>query len=87
MKIQFIYNDGGRKDAGFKGTTGDCATRAISIVTGIPYLEVYNLINEIAKSEKTGRRKRGISNARTGVYKDNVKKIMLSLGYKWCQPC
>lgn len=81
MKYQF--NDGGRSAAGYKGTTGDCACRAIAIVTGKPYQEVYELINTVAKSEKTGKRKRGISNARSGVYRNNVKQIMLSLGYKW----
>lgn len=79
----FKFNDGGRTSAGYKGTTGDCATRAIAIVTGISYQEVYDKINEVASSERTGKRKRGISNSRTGVYKDNVKQIMISLGWKW----
>ena len=81
--IEFAYNDGGRGAAGFKGDTGDCATRAIAIVTGIPYIEVYNMVNEYSKSERTGKRKRGISNARTGVYKNTVHKIMTSFGWKW----
>lgn len=83
MKTNFNYNDGGRAAAGFKGTTGDCAVRAIAIVTGKPYKEVYGKVNELAKSERTGKRKRGISNARTGVYKGLVKRYMISLGYKW----
>ena len=77
--MKFVYNDGGRANAGFKGNAGDCATRAIAIVTGIPYLEVYNMINEAAKSERTGKRKRGISNARTGVYTGNVKGTAMYL--------
>ena len=48
--IDFIYNDGGRENAGFKGQTSDCVTRAIAIVTNKPYKEVYNAINEIASS-------------------------------------
>lgn len=78
-----IYDDGGRAQAGFKGSTGDCATRSIAIVTGLPYKQVYDRINELAGSERTGRRKRGISNARTGVYRQTVDKIMKSLGYIW----
>ena len=30
--IGYVENDGGRKDAGFKGKTGDCVVRAIAIV-------------------------------------------------------
>ena len=37
----FIFNDGGRKAAGFKGKANDCVCRAISITTGLPYQEVY----------------------------------------------
>jgi hypothetical protein len=79
----FLYNDGGRAKAGFKGLTGDCACRAIAIVTELPYKDVYSMINKVALSERTGKRKRGISNARTGVYKNNVHKIMRDLGWKW----
>lgn len=82
-KIAFCYNDGGRKAAGYKGKTGDCATRAIAIATGLPYQEIYDKINVIAKTEKVTKRKRGISNARKGVYRQTVDKIMLGLGWKW----
>ena len=34
MRTEFNYNDGGRSQY-FKGTGGDCVTRAISIATGI----------------------------------------------------
>jgi len=82
--MKFTYNDGGRKDAGYKGETGDCAVRAIAIATGKPYQEVYDKINEIGKSEHIGKRKRGKSDARTGVYKRTFKKyIEEELGWKW----
>ena len=81
--MEWIYDDGGRAEAGFKGKTGDCACRAISIATGNPYKEMYNLINEFAKHERTGKRKTGISNARTGVYMNTMKKIMKHLGWEW----
>jgi hypothetical protein len=82
-RLAFKYNDGGREKAGFKGTTGDCVARAVAIATELDYKQAYNLINEIAKNEKTGKRKRGKSNARTGVYKYTTKKIMEKLGWKW----
>jgi hypothetical protein len=82
--MRFVYNDGGRKDAGFKGHTGDCAVRSIAIVTGNPYKEVYDAINTIAKnSERRGKRKRRISNARTGVYRGVVGRYLTAIGYKW----
>ena len=54
----YIFNDGGREAAGYKGSTGDCVTRAIAIVTGKPYKEVYNEINVLAEAERTGKRKK-----------------------------
>ncbi|MBM4137499.1 MAG: hypothetical protein FJ241_11820 [Nitrospira sp.] len=83
--MQFQYNDGGRAEAGYKGTTGDCAVRAIAIVTGKPYQEVYDLVNQYGAMERMSkkRRSKGKSNARTGVWKETIRKIMLNLGYKW----
>ncbi len=81
--MKFVFNDGGRADAGFKGTTGDCACRAAAIAAQRPYKEVYDLINELAKSERIGKRKRKISNARTGVYPDTFKKVMAHYGFEW----
>ena len=78
--MKFVYDDGGRQDAGYKGTTGDCVCRAVSIAAERPYKEVYDLINEFAKSERTGKHKTGKSNARTGVYKGTIMK---HLGWKW----
>jgi hypothetical protein len=79
MDMKFIYDDGGREAAGFKGKTGDCVCRAIAIATETPYKEVYNRLNEIALNEK--RKKK--SSARTGVYKYTTKKYMISIGWKW----
>lgn len=81
--LPFIYNDGGRKAAGFRGTTGDCVCRAATIASGKPYAEVYALINELSGKERTGKRKRGISSARTGVYKGTIARLMEHLGFVW----
>lgn len=40
--MNWIFDDGGRADAGFKGRTCDCATRAITIATGRSYRDVYD---------------------------------------------
>lgn len=81
--IGFQQDDGGRAAAGFRGTTGDCAVRAIAIATGRPYREVYDAINALAKRERVGRRKKGKSNARTGVYIGTMKRYMASIGWRW----
>lgn len=81
--MKHIYDDGGRSEAGYKGNAGDCVTRAIAIATGKSYQEVYDAINEVSQSERKGKKKRGISNARTGVYKQTIRKYLESLGWKW----
>ena len=84
--MRFVYDDGGRAAAGFKGKAGDCATRAIAIATSLPYQHVYDHINQIAVSERRGSRKRGVSNARTGVYRSAMHKFLGALGWNWT-PC
>lgn len=79
----FEYDDGGRAAAGFRGDAGDCAARAAAIASGVPYAEVYDRINELAKSERRGSRKRGISSARNGVYRPTMHKLMAELGFEW----
>lgn len=81
--ITFQFNDGGREAAGYKGTTGDCCTRAIAIATEKSYQEVYDGINQMAEREHLGKRKKGISNARTGVYTATFRRYMESLGWRW----
>ena len=81
--IKWVYDDGGRAAAGFKGKTGDCCCRAVAIAAQRPYKEVYDLINEYAKSERIGKRKRSKSNARTGVYTQTAKKVMEHYGFTW----
>lgn len=83
MPEHWTYNDGGRKAAGYKGVAGDCVTLAVAIVTERPYQEIYDLINDIAKNERTGKNKRGRSNARVQVYKYTERKLMEQLGLEW----
>jgi hypothetical protein len=81
--MAFHYNDGGRAVAGFKGSTSDCVTRAIAIATGTPYREVYDELSALGKQERVGKRKSGRSHARTGVYRETIKKYLLSHGWQW----
>lgn len=54
--MDFKFNDGGREQSGYKGSAGDCVTRAIAIVTGKTYSEVYDrMFVEIKKFAATNR--------------------------------
>lgn len=79
----WIYDDGGRADAGFRGYAGDCVCRAISIATGLPYLEVYDAINEEAAKERLTRGNRRRSSARNGVTKRTIRRLLESMGWQW----
>lgn len=83
--IEFIKNDGGRNDAGFKGVTGDCVTRAIAIASGRPYNEVYSRVQTERKSERVQKRTGKKSSARTGVFTNRkwFKAYMSELGFEW----
>jgi hypothetical protein len=83
MGPHFQFDDGGRQAAGYRGKAGDCVVRAIAIATGHSYRQIYDLVNSAARYERTGKRKRGTSNARTGVYKTSIKRIMKHLGWLW----
>ena len=81
--MTYLHNDGGREAAGYKGHTGDCVTRAIAIATGKPYQEVYDALNSLAVRERTGKRKRGKSTSRNGVYRITYQKYLESIGWTW----
>lgn len=87
--MKFIYNDGGRAEAGFKGKTGDCAVRAISIATNIPYSKVYNKVTVMLKeftltkaSKKYGLMGSSTS-VRNGVPREVIDMFFTSIGWKW----
>ena len=62
--MKYQYNDGGRKAAGYKGVTGDCGARAMTIALGLDYAEVYK---ELAQANADNGRAKS---ARNGVEKD-----------------
>jgi hypothetical protein len=81
--MKWVYNDGGRAAAGFKGKARDCACRSIAIVTERPYQEVYDALNLLGASERRGKRKAGKSDARLGVYRQAIDRYMMALGWRW----
>ena len=87
--MEFNFNDGGRADAGYKGRTGDCVTRAVAIAAELPYKQVYDrLADGNATQRVTKRIKKSRARARTASKGINTtrkwfKDYMKSLGFKW----
>jgi hypothetical protein len=87
MKQGFVFDDGGRAAAGYKGLAGDCVCRSICVATGLPYTEIYQRISAIeGKSRRTKRSPKGRSaSARNGVLtkRKAFKEFMAELGFTW----
>ena len=84
--MEFIFHDGGRKAAGFKGGAGDCVTRAIAIVTGKPYLEIYERLavgmSTQRASKYTTKKQRTARNG-INVTRKWFKDYMIETGFNW----
>lgn len=63
--MKYHQTDGGRKDAGYRGTGGDCVTRAIAIATCESYKKVRDALTELTK-EMTGGLETSAANGVTG---------------------
>uniref|UniRef100_E6PXP2 Uncharacterized protein n=1 Tax=mine drainage metagenome TaxID=410659 RepID=E6PXP2_9ZZZZ len=81
--MEFIFHDGGRAAAGYKGQTGDCVTRSIAIATERTYQEVYDSLNRFAQVERISKRKKRRSSSRTGVFRQTYQAYLESLGWRW----
>ena len=58
----WIDDDGGRKDAGFDGDTGDCGVRAIAIISHLSYKEAHDRFNYDEEADE------GIANMSLGEF-------------------
>lgn len=77
MNDTYVYNDGGRRAAGYKGNCGDCVVRAIAIALDLDYKETYlqlARLNKIALGKRSCRR---------GVSKDAYEKFLKDRGWVW----
>jgi hypothetical protein len=89
--VCFVYDDGGRKAAGYKGSARDCVTRAIAIAADLPYREVYDALakgnanQRTSKQERQSKNQTGVQSARNGIYTKRkwFKDYMNSLGFIW----
>ena len=79
--MQFVYDDGGRAEAGYKGDADDCVVRAIAIATGKPYQEVYDDLFELNRLNNKNPRR---CSPRDG---NTTRKVydayLASLGWEW----
>lgn len=82
--LPWIYDDGGRSAAGFRGDADDCVTRAIAIALDLPYREVYDELHEQQRVWLASRRKRrsGTASPRGGVYRE-VFGPWLAMVHDW----
>lgn len=69
---RWVYDDGGRAAAGFKGETGDCVTRAITIATGASYRSIYNALKQAS----------GLS-PRDGMERSIYQPFLAYMGWSW----
>ena len=81
MKV--LYDDGGRREAGYRGEAGDCAVRAIAIATQLDYKQVYDDLNLLCKEEKITKRRKSKSHSGSGVWRITYEKYLKDLGWKW----
>jgi hypothetical protein len=81
--MKFVQDDGGRADAGYVGTAGDCVTRSIAIATGVPYGDVYEALALGMKLSRGKHRTRGVRSARSGVFRNVYEPYLIDLGWVW----
>jgi len=81
--MEWIYDDGGRAAAGFKGIAGDCACRAVTIACEEDYLVVYQELNSWGAEERLTARRRHRSSSRTGVHKHTLRRYLEERGWVW----
>jgi hypothetical protein len=86
--MKWVYNDGGRLEAGFERPTHDCAVRAVAIATGRPYREIHFVLGlgNATQVEIRGRRKCGgrrTVNEGVAVGRKWFRDYMRLVGFKW----
>lgn len=88
--MEYLYDDGGRAEAGYRGRERDCVARAVAIASRLPYQEIYQELVRIEGTRIEGSRliggsKRRVASARSGIRTDRqaFREYMSSLGFRW----
>ena len=75
--MTYIHNDGGRANAGFKGTAGDCGARALAIALNLDYKTAYKQLANANAEFGCAR------SARNGISKQIYSKVLEQHGWHW----
>jgi hypothetical protein len=86
----FLFNDGGRSEAGFKGSAGDCVVRSIAIAANLPYLRVYedlenaNALYAQKRNDRLAKRlKNNGTTPRNGSHRNVFHGYIIAHGFTW----
>lgn len=83
-RFNFVFDDGGREDAGYKGMAGDCVVRSVAIATGEDYKTIYEAMWAIVRRQ----REAGVKGAdkvspRSGVPRGVYEQYLFENGWEW----
>lgn len=86
--IDWVYDDGGRARAGFRGDADDCVTRAVAIALQRPYRDVYDelrvALDDPRYRTRTTRTGRTVNRSpRTGIPPKLIRDYLTGLGWIW----
>lgn len=79
----FIFDDGGRAAADYRGQARDCVVRAITIATEQPYQDVYDALFALNHQRRNRGARRKTSPRDGNTHKQTIRKYMESLGWRW----
>src|SRR6266702_525925 len=74
--MDFVYNDGGRAAAGYRGRAGDCVVRAIAIAAQKPYQDVYDAINAVVRQNRISSSCKNIVRRPSGPFRLRMKTCL-----------
>lgn len=80
--LPFVFNDAGRAAAGYKGFTGDCTCRALTIAMQEDYESMYQTITCLGKQERS-RKGKPHGSARTGIRITTIRRYLAERGWVW----
>lgn len=78
--MRWVEDDGGRADAGFRGTAGDCVARAVAIAMEIPYADAYAFVADVNASHGAARSARDGVSARA---LKSLRTLLVARGWTW----
>lgn len=83
-RLGYVHDDGDRAATGYRGTAGDCVTRAVAIATRTPYSEAYDHIHhEMRTDPKLAGRTPRKQSPRNGVPRSVFARYLTELGWVW----